>query len=113
MVLIFALFFFLAFLVSPEFKYDRVCADQNNPFSCQDKWKIDYKKVRFLGGASIIKFAVTGKPIGSNGDYVPVVGITLASSTIMALILSFVTIRIVNNIRHSKHSVQKNDKKEE
>lgn len=99
-ILIFFIFFIFAFLISPEFKYNRVCADQNNPFTCENKWKIDYKNVRFTGGADIIKFATTGKPI--NEDYVPVTPITLISSTLVALLLSIVTIKLIERSKNKK-----------
>ena len=82
-ILIFFLFFFFAFLASPEFKYTRICADQN----------IEYQKVRFTGGVDIIKFAATGKPI--NEDYVPFTPITLLFSTAVAFGLTYATVRIV------------------
>ena len=92
-ILLFFLFFFFAFLASPEFKYTRICADQNNPFSCENKWKIEYQKVRFTGGVDIIKFAATGKPI--NEDYVPFTPITLLFSTAVAFGRTYATVRIV------------------
>ena len=108
-ILIFFIFFFFAFLISPEFKYTRICADQNNPFSCENKWKIEYRKVRFTGGADIIKFSATGKPI--NEDYVPVTPITLVFSTSVAFGLTFATVKLVNK-KTKKHKSKDSKEKE-
>jgi hypothetical protein len=108
-ILIFFIFFFLAFLISPEFKYTRVCADQNNPFSCENKWKIEYQKVRFTGGADIIKFTATGKPI--NEDYVPVTPITLVFSTAVAFGLTFATVNLIGK-KAKKHKSKDSKEKE-
>lgn len=108
-ILIFFVFFLLAFLISPEFKYTRICADQNNPFSCENKWKIEYQKIRFTGGADIIKFTATGKPI--NEDYVPVTPITLVFSTAVAFGLTFATVKLVNKNK-KKHNTKQSKEKE-
>jgi len=108
-ILIFFIFFFLAFLISPEFKYTRICTDQNNPFSCENKWKIEYQKVRFTGGVDIIKFSATGKPI--NEDYVPVTPITLIFSTTVALALTFATVKLFS--KKTKKLKSKDSKEKE
>ena len=108
-ILIFFIFFAMAFLISPEFKYTRVCTDQNNPFSCENKWNIEYKKVRFTGGADIIKFAATGKPL--NEDYVPVTPITLVFSTVVALGMTYATVKLTGK-KPKQHKPKDAEKKE-